>query len=78
MSTENPVPEDGGDIIIKGGSVDLIYDENVYPRDPENPNNHTNSIRKITRIVITGDLTYDSGEFPEGLKCEIRTTSRER
>lgn len=74
MALENSAPEDGGDIIIKGGSVDLIYEEIAYPRDPENPNRHTNPNRKITRIVITGDVTYDSGEFPEGLRCEIRTT----
>lgn len=76
MAPEDPIPGDGGDIIIKGGSVDLTYDDTYYPRDPENPNRHTNSNRKITRIVITGDVTYDSGEFPEGLKCEIKTTCR--
>ena len=64
----------GGDIIIKGGSVELIYDEAVYLRNSVNLKSHGNSDRKITRIVISGDLTYDSGEFPSGLSCEIRTT----
>jgi hypothetical protein len=76
MAPEDPIPGDGGDIIIKGGSVDLTYDETYYPRDSENPKKHTNSNKKITRIIITGDVTYDSGEFPDGLKCEIRTTCR--
>jgi hypothetical protein len=76
MAPEDPIPGDGGDIIIKGGSVDLIYDESYYPRDSEKPTKHANSNRKITRIVITGEVTYDSGEFPDGLKCEIKTTCR--
>ena len=74
MAPENPDPGDGGDIIIKGGSVDLIYNETYYPRDSKDPQRHTNSRGKITRIIITGDVTYDSGEFPDGLQCEIRTT----
>ena len=63
----------GGDIIIKGGSVDLIYDESVYPQNSEDRKRHSNATKKITRIVITGDLTYDSGEFPDGVICEIVT-----
>lgn len=74
MAPENAVPGDGADIIIKGGSVDLIYDETYYPCDPENPKKHTNSNGKLTRIVITGDVTYDSGEYPNGLQCEIKTS----
>jgi hypothetical protein len=66
----------GGDIIIKGGSVDLLYDESVYEKDPSDPKSHKNSTRKITRVVITGDITYDSGDHPEGLRCTITTTSK--
>ena len=72
MSDPNPVPGDGGDIIIKGGSVDLLYDEAVYPRYPEDPKRHTNADKKITRIVITGDIDFDSGDCPEGLRCTIK------
>lgn len=61
----------GGDIIIKGGSVELEFDDKVYPKNPSSPNHHGNPSRKITRVVITGDLTFDSGEHPEGLKCLI-------
>ena len=63
----------GGDIIIKGGSVDLNYDESLYPKDPKDPNSHKNENRKIVRVVISGDISYDSGDRPEGLLCQIRT-----
>lgn len=71
----NPDPGDGGVIIIKGGSVDLDYDETIYERDPANPRSHKNSVRKITRVVITGDISYDSGDHPEGLRCTITASS---
>jgi hypothetical protein len=69
-------PGDGGDIIIKGGSVDLDYDESVYQKDPADPKSHKNSTRKITRVVIAGDISYDSGDHPEGLRCTITTTCK--
>lgn len=71
----DPNPGDGGVIIIKGGSVDLDYDESIYEKNPANPRSHKNSTRKITRVVITGDLSYDSGDRPEGLRCTITTTT---
>jgi len=71
-----PDPGDGGVIIIKGGSVDLDYDEGIYERDPTHPRSHRNSSRKITRVVITGDISYDSGDHPAGLRCTITTTCK--
>jgi hypothetical protein len=64
-----------GDIIIKGGSVEVIFDSELYPEDPKNPGSHKNPNRKITRIVISGDISYDSGVHPEGLVCEVRTST---
>ena len=69
-------PGNGGEIIIKGGSVELEYDDAVYPKDPTDPKKHKNSSKKITRVVITGDISYDSGEHPEGIKCWITTTCK--
>lgn len=63
----------GADIIIKGGSVDLDYDETVYPKDPGNPKKHKNQNKKVTRITVTGDVNFDSGEHPNGLSCVITT-----
>ncbi|MEP6742179.1 MAG: hypothetical protein ABJB61_06735 [bacterium] len=61
----------GGDIIIRGGSVDLDYDETVYPKDPGNPKKHKNQTKKVTRVLITGEISFDSGDHPNGLNCEI-------
>lgn len=61
----------GSDIIIKSGSVEVVYEDSVYPQDPTNPNRHGNENKKITRVVITGDLSFDSGEKPQGWGCEI-------
>jgi hypothetical protein len=65
----------GGDIIIKGGSVDLVFDESLYPKNPNDPGSHRNDNRKITRVVITGDISFDSGDHPEGLRCDITATT---
>ena len=67
-------PGEGSDIIIKGGSVDLEFDETVYEKDPGDPKKHKNATKKITRVVITGDINFDSrSQNPgtNGLKCEI-------
>jgi hypothetical protein len=66
--------ESGGDIIIKGGSVELIFAESLYPKTGD-PIVYRNDGRKITRIVITGDITFDSGDHPEGLLCEVKATT---
>ena len=64
----------GGDIIIKGGSCDLIFDDSTYPKDPADPKKHKNkNNQKVTRVLITGDISFDSGDHPSGLTCEITT-----
>jgi len=67
-------PGDGGEIIIKGSSVKVVYNGGIYPQDPANPNEHKNAKNKITRVVITDDnddVVFDSGDHPDGLKWEI-------
>ena len=67
----------GNDIIIKGThSVDLDYDESIYPKEGTNPRRHPNPSKKITRIVITGDIDYDSDDHPSGLDCDITVSCR--
>ncbi|MDQ1639702.1 MAG: hypothetical protein QOF62_3041 [Pyrinomonadaceae bacterium] len=61
----------GADIIIKADSVDIDYDETFYPRDLNDHKKHKNQNKKVTRVLITGDITFDSGEHPNGLHCEI-------
>ncbi len=60
---------DGGDIIIRGGSVDLDYDDSVYPPESGHPKKHVARNKKIRQITVTeGDtILYDSGDHPEGL-----------
>ena len=69
-------PGDGGEIIIKGGSVELDYDGAVYPPDPLDPKKHKNNAKKITKVVISGDIDFDSGEHANGIKCLITVTCK--
>ncbi len=66
----------GDDIIIRGGSGELEYDSTVYEKHPSDPRKRGHSGKKITRIVITGDVNFDSEDHPEGLKCEVRASCR--
>ena len=63
--------DQGGDIIIKGGSVELIFAESLYAKTAD-PIVYKCPGRKLTRIVITGDIDFDSGDHPEGLRCEVK------
>jgi hypothetical protein len=69
----------GGDIIIKGGSVDLTFDDNVYKKDdPNKPRKHGNPKGKITQIVVVdenGTEKCNSGVSPSGLKWTITVTA---
>jgi hypothetical protein len=63
----------GGDIIIKGGSVDLQYDDSLYVKEGEW--NHVNTNKKMTRVTVSdekGFILYDSGAHQDGLKWEVR------
>jgi hypothetical protein len=66
----------GADIIIKGGSVELEFVEAVYPKEPGEPKKHKNHNKKVTRVVITGDIAFDSGEQPNGITCEIKASCK--
>ena len=50
----------GNDIIIKGGSVDIIFNDSAYP--PGNNGSHKGQ-RKMEQIVVTDaqdNVVYDS------------------
>jgi len=66
----------GSDIIIKGGSAEVHFDDGIYAADPMNPNRYQNAEKKIVRVVITGDISFDSGEKNSGLQCEIVVSCR--
>lgn len=61
----------GSDIIIKGGSAEVNFDSKIYVQDPENPHRYLNTEKTISRVVITGDIAFDSGDKPGGIECEI-------
>jgi hypothetical protein len=66
--------EGSGEIIVKGGSVNLDYDDAIYVRDPNDPRKHQNSSRKITRVVVVDEeqvTKYDSDENPGGLRWTV-------
>lgn len=64
----------GKTIIIKGGSVGLIFDPTSFERDSMDPYVHTNKHAKITRIVVenmAGGVEYDTGYCQEGLQSVV-------
>ena len=63
---------DGSDIIIKGGSVEVDFNDEYYPKEK----GRRNETQKIIRVRITGDISYDSDDHPGGLSCEITVTCR--
>jgi hypothetical protein len=69
----------GNDIIIKGSSVDIDYDEELYPKEPGKPRSHKSYDKNITRVTVTdkdGKVRYDSGEDERGLIWEIKAHCR--
>jgi hypothetical protein len=62
------------DIIIKGGSVELTYDDTVFKKDvTTDPNLLKASDYKITQVVVTGGgMDWASEVFPQGSDCTIR------
>lgn len=62
----------GGDIIIKGGSLEIQFDHELFKQDPGNPRKRKHRTLKITRIVVSGDANFDSNDIPNGFKGEIR------
>ncbi|MEP6742180.1 MAG: hypothetical protein ABJB61_06740 [bacterium] len=54
----------GGDIIIRGGSVDIDYDADVYKPVMGSSRNHKTTDHIITRVTVeyteSGGVQYDS------------------
>jgi len=68
---------DGGDIIIKGGSVEVNFDNNLY-RAIHRSNKHRKDSRKITEFswrIRTARSSFDSGADPSGLRWIITVSS---
>lgn len=70
---------EGEDIIIKGGSVELNFDDSLYGKNPNDPNKHENANRKISKIVIVdenGTEKYNSGDSSNGLKWTVTISTK--
>lgn len=69
---------DGGtDIIIKGSSVHVNFDGNLYKKDPNDPCHNGDDNRKITRVRVddeSGKSLFDSSD-DSGMKCTITVTT---
>ena len=63
-----------GEIIIKGGSCEINFDEGVFKQDSSETKRrkHKHDTWKIKRIVITGNQSFDSYDIPGGFKGEIK------
>lgn len=69
----------GGEIIIKGGSVQISFDGSLYQKSSD-PNTHKHQIRKITRVQVddeNGKSQFDSGSKKGGLKWTIKVSTSE-
>ena len=68
--------EGSGEIIIKGGSVELSFDDGVYQKGSVGTYKHPD--RKITRVIVedeSGNMKLDSGES-DGLRWTITVSTR--
>lgn len=72
--------DDAGEIIVKGGSIRLEYDDGVYEPEPGDPKIHKNQDRRITRILVVDDESgaqkYDSGEHNDGLRWTLTVSTK--
>jgi hypothetical protein len=64
---------ESSDIIIKGGSVELEFDDSVFEKEPGDPKIRKARDLKITQVVVTGGgMEWSSDVFPQGSACTIR------
>ena len=72
MAPEPPAPGEGGEIIIKGGSCEIGFNDRHFQKDDSQAGlaKHTRNDLKITRIVINGDAKF-AEDFTKGFTGEI-------
>ena len=71
--------EGGGEILIKGGSEQVLFNDSVYKKDPNDPKKHEDANRKITKIVIVdenGGERFNSGDNQGGLKWTVTVSTK--
>lgn len=63
-----------GDIIIKGGSVEIMFDEQIFPRQG---GKYGNKEKKIASVEVTDDITGRSQSVNLSAigKCTIKIST---
>jgi len=70
--------EGGGEIIIKGGSVEVNFDDSLYLKEQLDPNKHKNANRMITRVQVqdaSGRSLLDEADDKDGLQWLITVST---
>jgi len=70
--------EGGGEIIIKGGSVEVNFDDSLYLKEQLDPNKHKNANRMITRVQVqdaSGRSLFDEADDKDGLQWLITVST---
>ena len=67
--------ESGGDIIIKGGSVEIVFNEQMFPGEG---GRYGNSDKKIISVEVRDHSTNQTQtvDVPAEGKCTIRINTR--
>lgn len=74
MSTEGSE----GEIIVKGGSVKLLFDGSLYQKDSNDLKTHKHEGRKITRVLVedeSGASLFDREVNEDGWTITISTST---
>lgn len=68
-------PGNGGDIIVKGGSVEIAFNEKTFPG---NGGKYGNKERKIVALEVTDSDANQTQTvtIPSNGKCTIRITTK--
>ena len=71
-----------GEIIIKGGSVQVVFDTGLFVKEANtDPALHKHESRKITRVKVEDEnekLQFDSGLSGEGLRWTITVSTSDK
>lgn len=68
----------GSEIIIKGSSVELNFDDTIFQKLSIDPKRHKHAGRKITRVQVEdedGKPLFDSDTNDNGLKWTITVST---
>lgn len=71
--------EGSGEIVVKGGSVQVTFDGTLYQKDSGDPLVHKHEDRKIVRVKVedeNGLSRFDTDVNEDGLKWTITISTQ--